>query len=379
MSIEQPLVPTHNFNSRKDFMQYLEDMMIAAEETKKEEELGEETRGRPTELKTYIMESNNGLPRAQEGDTLRIFPTSTNLPQISVIRLEYNRRSATFYLDATDPRFLLLYTNDIADITDKLYGRLVESTVNRFDRIWLPTEIQGEISHLSGNVFRGFGLMFDDLFAQEKRRELPIDELRMSASGVRSGRALEALSQDTILKRSVCYSKIRVERGNSESFVTDEVRYNGRVITKSGQSIDDHVSLIEITRKIYRNLIEEIERNSIGTKQVDGRTLVEGQAFELVLDRQIDDLDRFTERLLSSSKPFRLWGIVNKISKDMRQIVAVDLHTGDPLNLEITSSLIRIYLPRGSCGNTILRLYVNLQHSFDSAIRFDGETKLGAM
>jgi len=360
-------------------MQYLENMMIAAEETKKEEAVGVETRGHPTELKTYIMESNNGLPRIQGSESLRVFPSPTKLPQISVLRLEYSRLSAIFYLDATDPRFLLLYTNDVADITDKLYSRLVESSTNSFDRIWLPTEVQDKISHLSGNVFRGFGLSFNDLFALEKRRELPIDELRMSASGVRSGRALEALNKDTMLKRSLCYSKIKVERGNSQSFVTDEVRFNGRVITKSGQSIDDHVSLIEIIRKIYRNLIEEIEQNSIGTRQVEGRTLIEGQAFELILDRQIEDLDRFSERLLSSSKPFRLWGIVNKISKDMRQIVAVDLHTGDPLNLEITPSLIRIYLSRGACGNTVLRLYVNTQHGFDSAIRFNGETKLGTM
>ena len=59
----------------------------------------------------------------------------------------------------------------------------------------------------------------------------------------------------------------------------------------------------------------------------------------------------------------------------MRQVVAVDLHTGDPIDLEVTPSTIRIYLPKGSCGNTVLRIYVNLQHYFDSAIRFN-ENKL---
>jgi hypothetical protein len=359
-------------------MMHLEDMMIAAEEEKQKEEFGIETRGRPPELKTYIMESNTGLPRIQEGDTPVIFLSPTNLPQISALRLEYNNQSANFYLDATDPRFLLLYTNDVAEITDVLYNRLVQSTVNSFDKTWLPTEVQDQLAHLAGNVFRGFGLLFNDLFAHEERREEPIDELRMSVSGVSSGRAFSALNADKTLKRSLCYSKIKVERGNGQNFVADEVKYTGRIITKAGQSIDDHVSLVEIVRKIYRTLIEKIEQNSIGTRQVEGRTLIEGQAFELILDRKIEDLDKFAGRLLLSTT-FRLWGIVNKISADMRQIAAVDLHTGDPINLEITPALIRIYLPKGSCGNTILRLYVNLQHYFDSAIRFNGEKRLGTM
>lgn len=358
---------------------HLEDMMIAGEKVKEEEEIEVETRGRPTELKTYIMESNNRFPQIQQSGTLRVHPFSSGLPQISILLLEYVGTHAIFYVDSSDPRFLLLYTNDVADITDKLYRRLIESTTNSFDRVWLPTEMQDKISRLSGNFFRGFGLLFDDLFAPDKKRNLPIDELRMSVSGMSSRRALSALGADTTLRRSLCYSKIKVERGNEQSYVADEIKYNGRIITKAGSSIDDHVSLIEVVQKSYRGLIEEIERSSIGTKQIEDRTLIEGQAFDFDLDREIDDLDEFAELLLTSTKPFRLWGIVNKTSRDLRQVIGVDLHTGDPINLEITPSLIRAYLPKGACGNTILRLYVNLQHGFDSAIRLNGEKELGAM
>jgi hypothetical protein len=166
---------------------------------------------------------------------------------------------------------------------------------------------------------------------------------------------------------------MRVRRGNRASFVIEELSYEGRFIARGGSSIDDYVSLIEITKRKYRNTIEAIERNSIGVKEVEGRTLVEGNAFDLTLERKIDDIGLFTENLANSKEPFRIWGMQNKVSRDFYQIVGVDLHTGDSITLEVTPCLIRIYLPQGSCGNTIMRLYTNLQHYFDSAIKINNE------
>ena len=367
-------MPKPEFKSRKEFMDRLADMMtLSYEEKRAIAEFGGETRGHPPELKTYIMESNNGVGEINKSSFLMISQNPTDLPQITILTLKHAGKSATFYVDATDPRFLVFYTNDLAEYTDPLYRRLVLSADNRFDRIWLATEILDEISHLAGNVFRGFGLRFDDLFAPERTEEQPIHELRMSVAGRSSAEALDALGERETLRRSLSYSKIRVLRGNGESFVSNDIRFTGRLITRAGDSIDDYVSLVETIRKIYRKLIEEIERNSIGTKRIENRTLIEGQAFDLVLEREIEDLDQFVNILVRPTYPFRLWGLKNKIFEDVRQIVAVDLHTGDPIDLEVSPSLVRIYLPKGACGNTVLRLYVNLQHTFDSAIRYNGE------
>ena len=164
-----------------------------------------------------------------------------------------------------------------------------------------------------------------------------------------------------------------VKRGNYHEYVIQELTYSGRFVGRGGNSIDDYISLIEMSQKMYRNLIEDIERNSLGVKKVEGRTLIEGKAFDFILDREITNTLAFIEQLLSSSKPFRLWGLKNKISKDYYQIVCVDLHTGDNLNIEISPHLIRVYLPKGACGNTVLRLFSNLQHYFDSAIKLNDE------
>ena len=336
----------------------------------------DETRGRPPELKTYIMESNNIIPNIEAISTLDARQIPTNLSKISILELKYNNKLTYFYIDNTDPRLLVLYSNELAEYTDLHFERLVNSTSNKFDKTWFPTETLDKIVHLEGNKFRGFGLDFTDRFSIEKEEEQALQELSMNVTGSISEEALKALSEKEVLRKSLSYSKIRALRGDRESYVIDDIGYNGRLISKAGDSIDDHVSLVDATKKIYRNLLENVERKSIGTKKVEDRTLVEGEAFDFVLQRKIDNLDSFLDYLLNSSREFRLWGLRNKISKDRRQIVAVDLHTGDALDLEITPSLIRVYLPQGACGNVVLRLYVNLQHTFDSAIRFNDEKSL---
>lgn len=352
-------------------------MMNTSQEKKEEQEMEEETRGSPTELKTYYLESNNGLPQNQESNFFKIKNIPTTLPSLNVLRLDYKEQhSGIFYMDSTDPRFLVLYTNGVATTTDKLFHFLINSETNKFDRIWLPNTTQAEISHYSGNKLSGFGLSYDDLFTPRNNRDIPIGELGMNVSGASSERVFEALSNDPSVKNALCYSKVRVERGNDKCYVSDEIRFNGRIITKNGESIDDHLNIVDIVKKKYRSLIEGIERNSLGIKQVEGRTLVEGQAFELEVKRQIPNLDRFSEGLLDSDNPFKIWGIINNIAPDMRQIIGVDLHTGNPINLEVMPSLIRVYIPQGGCGNSLLRLYVNLQHSYDSEITLNGEKDL---
>ena len=366
-------LPPPRFESRKEFMDFLGELMIASFEHEEEEEAFEETRGRPRLLKTYMMEANQGLPCISNDPYLIVKKTETRLPEVTVLSLEYANVRARFYVDTSDRRFWLLHTNDLADNTRYLFNRLVSSPTAAFDKAWFPTETIQKIAGLPNNVFKGFGLEYQDFFALNGQGEQPVEELRMRVSGSNSIDALEALRAKDKLRRSLSYSMLRVRRGNSSSFVIEELSYEGRFIARGGSSIDDYVSLIEITGKMYRNTIEAIEKNSIGVKEVEGRMLAEGQAFDLILERKIENIDLFLKNLVNSKNPFRLWGMQNKISKDFYQIIGVDLHTGDSIDLEVTPCLIRVYLPKGSCGNTILRLYTNLQHYFDSAIRLNDE------
>jgi hypothetical protein len=374
LTLDNVSPPSREFKNRKGFMDFLASLMeLSFEEKQNMAEYGAETRGKQTELKTYVMESNNPTNEIKSGISAKQYPT--DVADISVLKLDQANQTGTFYVDSTDKRFLLLYTNDLAETADRLYAKLIHSKGNFFDRIWLPTEVLRDLSRLSGNLFKGFSMKYQDFYSGVERDRTRAG-LSVTATGPLSDQAFQALDDNDNLKKTMAYSRMRVFRGTEDSFVTDELEYSGRMITAAGVSSEDHVSLVEIIRKVYRNLVEDVERNSIGMKTVEGRTLLEGQAFDLVLHRQIDNLERFTDMLLDSRMPFRLWGLRNKVLPNMQKVVAVDLHTGDPIDLEITPSLIRVYLPKKSCGNSVLRLYVNLQHHFDATVRLNGKKEI---
>lgn len=359
------------FETRKEFLEFLYNMMVSSFE-KPEYTFGE-TRGRPRLLKTFILEANRGLPEQTDGLGVIVRKERTALPEIDVLTLEHSNIRSRFYVDTSDRRFWLLHTNALSKYARYLFDRLAFSPKATFDKVWLPIEMMQKVSNLPRNAFRGFGLEYLDYFELNRELEQPVAELRMRVSGASSLNALNALKREEKIKNSLAYSMVRVKRGEPKNYVINEVGYEGRFTAIGGTSIDDYVSLIEITSKIYKNTLEMIENNSLGLKRVENRTLIEGQAFDLILKREIEDIGLFADVLTTSRRPFRLWGLKNKITKDYFQVFGVDLHTGDPLNLEISDHLVRIYLPKGSCGNTILRLYTNLQHYFDSNIELNDE------
>lgn len=365
-------LPVPKFESRKGYMDFLRSQMVSPEED--EEEYFGETRGRPRLLKTYIMESNRGLPINNEGLELGISAKETGLQDVTVFDVKSGSKNARFIVDSSDKRFWQLHTTALAEDARTLFDKLVFSPKGTFDKVWLPTRMIKEIADLPTNQFRGFGLDYADFFElNNEQSENSLAELTMRVTGSNSLLALKALKRETKLEKSLATSLIRVRRGDRQEYVIDELGYDGRFSARGGTSIDGYISLIEITTKKYRNLIESIERNSLGIKEVDGRTLVEGRAFDLNFTREIVDLDNFLEILLSSKQPFRLWGLKNRLSGDTCQVFGVDLHTGDSIDLEISPYLMRVYLPENSCGNTILRLYTNLQHYFDSTVKLNEE------
>jgi hypothetical protein len=129
------------------------------------------------------------------------------------------------------------------------------------------------------------------------------------------------------------------------------------------------MSFVDETKAKYRELVESIEQFRLGTRETLGARRIKGKAFNLVFQRKIEDFQFFLDRLLDSKEPFRIWGLRSRIEDDYYQVLALDMHTGSSIDLEISPDLIRAYLPEEACGNTLLRLYVNLQHYFDSEVR----------
>ena len=355
-------------STRKEFMDVLHNMMAPATEEPTEEDLEEERRGHPRELKSYLIESNGKLQPQFADEKFKGSIDPTGLDDIKILHLSTGNRTANFFLDMGTDRFWVLHTNDLAENAFPLVKRFVRFPEFQLDQAWIPAQLLESITRKPSNRFEGFGLEYEDKFALDEEERAPIEELTVNVSGANAPEALEQLRNGPALQRAISYNKVRIERGEKGRSATDDITLWGAFNVKGGASIDDHISLIQSTSSQYAQVVKEVESHRLATKGEQDALSLEGQAFSLVFERRIENLDLFVNRLFSSEEPFRLWGIKSQARDGYCQVNAIDLHTGHPLDLEITSGLIRAYLPDQTCGNSLLRLYVNLQHYFDARV-----------
>jgi hypothetical protein len=94
-----------------------------------------------------------------------------------------------------------------------------------------------------------------------------------------------------------------------------------------------------------------------------------GEPINFVFDRPIAQLDVFCRSIFDCSEPFRLWGVPVPLADDFYRVHALDLHVGNSLTFEVAPKFVRLYLPSGACGDTVVRFFTNLQHHYDSLVR----------
>lgn len=367
MSIVAPLPKV---GSRKEFMDEL-DSMIAP--PKPEVTDTDETRGRPTLLKSYLIETNTPLATGYLFDHTTAEVESTGLDTIKILTMRTQLDSprstaAQFYMDVSNERFLVLYTNYRAEETHAFVEKLVDSKNYEFDNAWLSTDTLKKLAGKAGNKHYGFQVDYKDIFSQSDNSDeiTPQEDFRLETTGIISNKALKLLQQDPLVKRTMGYERITVGRGTKGRGVLEEMTYNGRFSVVKGKSVDDHVILVDTLKAEYIRQVKEIESRQIyGNAE---KKTVEGTSFDLEFERKVEDWNHYLEVIFNAKAPFRLWGIRSSISDKVFRVLAVDMHTGHPVDFEITDQMIRVYLPQGSCGNVILRLFVNLQRYFDSEI-----------
>jgi len=197
--------------------------------------------------------------------------------------------------------------------------------------------------------------------------------LRLWGDG--AGSVLKALQKSGAFPHSLALSSVRVKfwlKNYEDEAVIDNVTYDGKT-TALGKSFASHTNLITKSYSEYAHSIKRIEDElSIRFKGEDGVFGLEGHPIVITLSRELKDARVFVSKVFSSSLPFRLWGMSELYEDGFARVYAVDLHIGHKLTFEIGKDFIRIYLPPGTCGNSIARFYTNLQQHYDSRAVISG-------
>ncbi len=356
---------------------YLADAMFSSYDRYRSDQKLEQDTGL---LKSYFIEAhintNNG-----ETNHDSILDLLCQISQYIRIRVDESEDESlfnithgkdTYYIDTSDIRFWIIHTLALSTRADKLKNELIKATPS-LDNAWLPAQFLEKITTFGH--FKGFGALHDETPLIDKNTEAEVESMHLRLWGGSAATVLESLHSSKALMHSLALSSVRLKYwlpGYDDEAVTDNFTFDGKV-TALGKSFISHTNLISKVYSEYSRDIRNIEEDlSIRFVSKQGVHSLEGHPIIISLTRKLVDLPKFISRVFSSALPFRLWGLPEIIGDDFARVYAVDLHIGHKLLFEISTDFIRIYLPAGTCGNTVARFYTNIQQYFDSMASISG-------
>lgn len=381
-----------NIETRQQLFDFLQSQMqVTYEGLKEEHRLSFES----SLIKTYIFEVNApaGVDFGEQ-ELLRKFVERVFSPQerrdtivvvtskeeegFFEVNLKYGRREAILYIDAsTNKRFWLGFSISGSSTLD-WWIETLSQTQTAFDLVWLwPSFLEAVQKR---GLPRGFGLDYDyRKFEGDDPEKTTYLKMQLWGGGD-TAELYSLLKTNDKFHDKVVLSKIRLKEFSLPSdeslFALQDLKYMGK-FTARGTDFSTHATTVNFVRSNYEKQIRAIEDNyALRWRESASKTLsIEGFAMHFVPRGFEIPVDRFHERVLNGATPFRLLGFTRMIDKFSAVSEVVDLHTGGEFSLEIYPDRLIVYLPEHTCGNTIARLYTNLQHFL--SVEFVVETDNG--
>ncbi|WP_124216879.1 hypothetical protein [Candidatus Mancarchaeum acidiphilum] len=324
-------------------------------------------------IKTYIIESNNPKPEdVIWPENINLIPTKDR--NLKLIKTKISNNQGISYLDCSDPRFWYLHTNIDSNNTKKIINDLVNHNKSKLDFCWYSSNFLEK--KVGFGKSEGFNIKFRNEFLtkKEKNEENSVKEFSMLLFGGGAKEVLDSLRQKgNPLISNVTLTQIKQTFNSDSGFVKESIGYKGSFTLNKGDSIINHFNTLDSVKNKYFNIINRLENEyRIKFSGNESGIKIDGMYSLIEFNKEIEDLNLFIDRIFSTKKPFRLWGIPQYLEKDFVRVLAVDLHTFDKFTLEITPNYMRIFLSENSCGNVIVRLFTNLQLFFDSQIKLKG-------
>lgn len=366
-----------HIETRRELARYLQAQMAASRTgwlATGDDDDQEEASGK-TRLKTYLVEAHCPSP----GDELEaLAPLGKGMgfsagatKDAGLFRLATS--SGDFWCDTSLGRFWRLHTTVQVKDADRFRDELV-SKARWLDNVWLSPDYLEAFPAKVGAEMMTFSLHHD------RRKLNPVgrvfsdsDYVSLRLWAARPEQTLAKLRGAEVFPHGVSVRSVQLRSGADEAdgeFCVAEYFHHGKV-TASGTSFDEHNRLVLEALKDYRATVEHIEQEYglAATTDDAGRRAVVGKPIVIDVTWEVADLRRAVARMFKSTDPFRLWGLPEEVSERHFRAQAVDLHFGGVLAFDITPERVVIQLPRGVCGNTVVRFLSSLRRHVNSDAR----------
>lgn len=333
--------------------------------------------GARTMVKTYLVEAHCGEDDAATGAALTDLGRKVGFRTLRTTEpglFHLLARDVEFWCDTSMGRFWRMHTTAPVESADPLQDRMM-SAATWLDKVWLPPDYLEQLPIKIGARMLTFSLNHDRRplsKGDEPATEADSVTLRLWASHAQE--TLQKLRAAQVFPHGVSIRSVRLRSGDDEpdgAFCVAEYFHDGK-ITVGGTSFDEHSRLVVRVLRDYRVLVENLEqRYGLGAdKDEHGHPIIVGEPIVIDVDWTLPDLEFAVARIFGSGEPFRLWGLPERLADGHYRARAVDLHVGGVLTFDITRRYVTIQLPRGMCGNTVVRFLNHLRfHVNADAVR----------
>ena len=283
----------------------------------------------------------------------------TGIDGMKIMRASAGDAACEFYADVSDKRLCVLHTAACPDDAERAVAAITGMDGIPLDRMWLADPLPEALAREAGGLFGG---------GNPGSPAGPGPGIGGSASlGTegRAGRNPRAAGAPECGGIGAARGGELAEPGRIRAGIGAE----GFLAARRGESVQEHLRMVDAARRLYAGVIEGIEECRLGLARRGGGRGIGGEPLHFRFGDPLRDERRFIARLFGSDGPFRLWGLESEIDDGYYSVAGIDLHTWDPVNFEIAGDMMRVYLSEGSCGNTVMRLLCNLQERLGARVR----------
>ncbi|MCK9579520.1 MAG: hypothetical protein M0Q92_03595 [Methanoregula sp.] len=338
-----------------------------------DEEIEEEriAEGKPSQkkyLKSLPIESNVPLEKIHAEKNIEFLPTSEK--NLKILKLTRDNKLSYSYLDMLDQRFWVLYSLDNSLDIKKDIKKLVQQNNSHLDYTWFSSSSLKKLS--SGYPKTRFSMKFFNMFRNES---IGMKRLSLQLSAEDASDIVDSLLSNPFIGKGACFSNIEVLLSyNHSDFVKTRLSMDGSINISRGNSIHN---VLEFQQQViqghYRPIVERIERDFTTEYSTnDDGINVKGDILSIKLTSKLENLEFFTNSLLKGTNPFRFLGYPNKIDDEHILVDVLDLHNFGHFDLEIFPDELLINLPKGTCGNSVVRLFTLCQENIDPQAKLTG-------
>jgi len=395
---------TSTIETRRELTAYVHDVMVGSKTRWEEAQKHRFGEGR---AKAYLLDVHQLDEDAQVG-LRRLFGTAaegmqgqvTETKDAGLYKLYVGNE--ILFLDAADPRFVVVHTTGYARATDRIMRSIVEVSPT-IDRAWLPSPFLVSTAQNIGRVRRRT-ISFDSyaFWTGKASRNDDIwedtEEVEPEGSGVPIGKqfsldfrdrmkntaAIDQLYAIPDFADAMSFSRVDISRRLEGQDGYSAVRiYNWGKLSGVGTSAELHFAIVNNLRNAYRFALERIERDfrlSVDTaEQHSLPPRVYGHPVSISFPTAVPDLALFAKRIFAGRRPFMLWGIPQTRGEGYITVQALDLHVDRLIYCELMPRGMRVYLKQDGCANSVARLYANLLMYFDARVRLWGKGEADAL